>query len=204
LSNFAEKIAGKYDLSILDVGCGMKPYEVFFKKEGGRRVTYIGIDQNSNTAADVIAVGENIPFRTGSFEIVLCTQVLEHTRNPERVLEEIHRVLVNGGVLLISTHGVWIEGHELPDLWRWTLSGLIRLLQLSGYKVDSCYSMSPITSLIQILLLYLPEIAPLKYTIIPSLNVTAMFLGKILKCRGPKIHVVHVVKASKISILAQY
>ncbi len=151
VSNFAKEVAGKYDnLSLLDVGCGMKPYEVFFKKGSGRRVTNIGIDQNSNSPADVVAVGENIPFRTGSFEIALCTQVLEHTWNPERVLEEIHRVLVNNGLLLISTHGVWIEGHEFPDLWRWTRSGLTRLLQLSGYKVNSYYSMPSFTSLIDL------------------------------------------------------
>jgi SAM-dependent methyltransferase len=197
VSSFAKEITRKYNnIRILDVGCGMKPYETFFK-ESERKVTYIGIDLSSNFSADVLAVGENIPFRTSCFEIALCTQVLEHTLNPERVLREINRTLVNGGVLLISTHGVWIEEHALPDLWRWTLSGLIRLLRLSGYKVDSHHSMSPFISLIQILQLYLPEIAPLKYTIIPFLNVIAIFLSKIFKDRGPKIHVVHVLIASK-------
>jgi len=164
----------------------MKPYEIFFKGVGNGRIIYIGIDRNRNTAADIIAVGEYIPFRSNSFKIVLCTQVLEHVNDPERVLREINRVLIDDGVLLISTHGIWIEEHEYPDLWRWTLSGLIKLLQASGYKVDNYYSMSSFTSLIQILQLYLPEIAPLKYTIIPFLNVIAILLGKVFKDKGPK------------------
>jgi len=80
--------------------------------------------------------------------------------DPERVLKEINRVLVDGGTLLISTHGIWIEEYEYPDLWRGTLSGLIRLLQLSG-MVNYYYSMFPSTPLIQILQPYLPEITPL-------------------------------------------
>jgi SAM-dependent methyltransferase len=183
-------------LSILDIGCGMKPYKIFFK-EKTEDLTYVGIDINLNSAADAISVGEYIPFKTNSFKSVICTQALEHTNNPNQVVEEILHILENNGSLLISTHGVWIEGHEHPDNWRWTRTGLIKLLQLNGYEVESCHSMPPITSVAQIMLLYIPEIAPLKYSIIPFLNITAILLAKAFKGRGPKIHIVHVLRALK-------
>jgi hypothetical protein len=57
--------------------------------------------------------------------------------------------------------------------------------------------MPPITSVAQLSLLYAPEILPSKLTIIPAINLIAIVLEKILKSRGPKIHLVHVIRATK-------
>jgi SAM-dependent methyltransferase len=196
VKNFATKIIENNGLNILDIGCGLKPYEPLFKKRS-KEIFYAGIDLNSCSAADAIAIGENIPFKNGSFKYVLCTQALEHTIDPAMVVTEILRVLETDGSLLISTHGIWIEGHEPSDMWRWTRTSLIKMLQSNGFKVKQCFSMPPTTSAIQILLLYIPEILPLKYTIIPFLNTIGVIFGKVFKEKGPKIHVVHVIEAYK-------
>jgi SAM-dependent methyltransferase len=196
VNSFAEDIGEKSDSSILDIGCGMKPYSVLLEKSN-HSTNHIGIDLNRNNSADAIAIGEYIPFREYTFKSVICTQALEHTIEPTKVIDETFRVLEYDGSLLLSTHGVWIEGHENPDNWRWTRSGLTKLIGNSGYKVESCRSMPPITSVAQLSLLYAPEILPSKLTIIPAINLIAIVLEKILKSRGPKIHLVHVIRATK-------
>jgi len=45
---------------------------------------------------------EDLPFADGSFEIVLCTEVLEHTREPRRVIEELMRVAAPGARVVVS------------------------------------------------------------------------------------------------------
>jgi len=45
---------------------------------------------------------ECLPFRSRSFDVVLCLQLLEHTPYPENVIAEITRVLKPGGILFLS------------------------------------------------------------------------------------------------------
>ena len=196
VNSFAKDIGEKSDPSILDIGCGMKPYSVLLEKSN-HSVSHIGIDLNRTSCAEAIAIGEYTPFKECSFKGVLCTQALEHTIDPAKVIDETFRVLEYDGSLFLSTHGVWIEDHEIPDNWRWTRTGLTKLIGNSGYKVESCHSMSPITSVAQLSLLYVPEVLPSKLTVIPIINLIAIALERALKSHGPKIHLVHIVRATK-------
>jgi SAM-dependent methyltransferase len=45
---------------------------------------------------------ERLPFDTGSFDIVLCTEVLEHTFDPAEVIRELMRVAKPGGRVVVS------------------------------------------------------------------------------------------------------
>jgi len=58
ISKFVDELLKNDDINVLDIGCGIKPYEIFFKKVGDGIIIYIGIERNRNTAADIIAVGE--------------------------------------------------------------------------------------------------------------------------------------------------
>lgn len=51
---------------------------------------------------DYVCDIENIPVRDGSFEVVLCTEVLEHLPRPIEALKELTRVLAPGGTLLLT------------------------------------------------------------------------------------------------------
>jgi SAM-dependent methyltransferase len=46
---------------------------------------------------------ESLPFEDRSFDLVLCTQVLEHVLDPAAALRELARVLEQGGTLVLST-----------------------------------------------------------------------------------------------------
>ncbi len=52
----------------------------------------------SITAGD----GARLPFRDGVFDSVLCSETVEHVRDPSAVIREIHRVLEPGGTLLLT------------------------------------------------------------------------------------------------------
>ena len=92
---------------VLDVGCGKNPY--FFHS---RFKNYVGIDidaaklkevsDNLPEATLIRASGCNVPFKHGVFDLVICTEVLEHLERPEKMVAEIRRILTTGGTAVIS------------------------------------------------------------------------------------------------------
>jgi len=48
----------------------------------------------------------NMPFDDNSFGVVYCRYILEHVTNPLKVLNEVRRVLVNGGRLFIQENNI--------------------------------------------------------------------------------------------------
>src|SRR5438105_5881746 len=122
----AEAAAERYPAGyrVLDVGSGSKPYYPFFSAAS----EYVGVD-SQDSGADLRAPVESIPVEDGSFELVLCTQVLEHADDPAQVVRELRRVVTPGGRVLASTHGVQVYHPNPVDLRRWTHAGLKRLFE---------------------------------------------------------------------------
>lgn len=112
-------------LRVLDVGCGVKPYYPWF----AGAAAYVGVDVVDNPAADLIGPVEELPVEDGSFDLVLCNQVLEHCDDPARAVRELRRVTAPGGRVLASTHGVQVYHPSPNDLWRWTHAGLEKLFR---------------------------------------------------------------------------
>jgi SAM-dependent methyltransferase len=48
-------------------------------------------------------LNEGIPFDDGQFQVVVCTEVIEHLENPWFFMRELYRVTKPGGVVVIST-----------------------------------------------------------------------------------------------------
>jgi SAM-dependent methyltransferase len=117
---------GRY--RVLDVGCGSKPYFPFFEPHAAE---YVGVDV-ANPAAELEGTVEHLPVEDASYDVVLCTQVLEHSEDPRRAVAELRRVLAPGGRVLASTHGVQVYHPNPDDYWRWTHVGLERLFAENG------------------------------------------------------------------------
>jgi len=63
-----------------------------------------------------VADGHKIPFADDSFDLVICTEVLEHVVNPEKVTSEIERVLKKKGIAVIEMD----SGNVLfRVVWHW-------------------------------------------------------------------------------------
>lgn len=92
----------------------------------------------SETAViDIYADACILPFQEACFDTVLCTQVLEHVREPQRLINEAFRVLRPGGTLLLSAPQTWGLHEQPADFWRFTRYGLEYLLTKSGFRVVS-------------------------------------------------------------------
>jgi SAM-dependent methyltransferase len=119
---------------LLDVGCGRKPYATLLNC-----TQHIGIDvatsMHPRDSFDQIYDGIKIPFLASEFDSVLCTEVLEHCREPRAVVLEIARVLRVGGYALI-TAPMFIHHHEAPnDFQRLTQYGMEELASQAALEV---------------------------------------------------------------------
>lgn len=128
---FAPALKGR----LLDVGCGSMPYRSLFSVG-----SYVGLDIDSAIArrrnvADHFYDGNVFPFADGSFDSVLCNQVLEHVFNPDQFLGEIARMLRPGGKLLLTVPFVWDEHEQPNDYARYSSFGLRALMEKQGLRV---------------------------------------------------------------------
>lgn len=110
------------DARTLDIGSGGSSYGRYFPN----RLT---VDMDPARKPEIVADAHHLPFTDGEFESVLCTEVLEHTINPQQVVDECWRVLRPGGTLILTTRFVY-PFHDAPhDYWRFTRSTLAMLFQ---------------------------------------------------------------------------
>jgi 2-polyprenyl-3-methyl-5-hydroxy-6-metoxy-1,4-benzoquinol methylase len=49
---------------------------------------------------------QEIPFDDGTFQVVLCSEVIEHLDSPSHLLREAFRVLVDDGILILTTPNI--------------------------------------------------------------------------------------------------
>lgn len=92
----------------LDLGAGKKP-----KAE-------ISLDIERESRPNIVADVEHLPIRSGAVNSLICSHVIEHVKDLDRVISELKRILRKGGVAIFF----------LPDdgstLWRmlrpfWTI-----------------------------------------------------------------------------------
>jgi len=98
----------------LDAGCGTGLFSEAAVRLGA---DVTAMDVGPNLLAKVkakcscgTAVGDvlSLPFPDASFDVVLCTEVIEHTPDPGRAISELARVLRGGGTLVLTTpNRVW-------------------------------------------------------------------------------------------------
>jgi len=66
---------------------------------GAGDLEVIGSDVSLTANVSVVCDGHDLPFRDGVFDAVVCQAVLEHVLDPQRVADEIWRVLAPGGLI---------------------------------------------------------------------------------------------------------
>lgn len=129
---------------VLDVGCGSGTMMRRFGNAG----TVVGIDLNLGALAHCRSLGfsklcqasaDLMPFKPGSFAVVVAADLLEHCEDDESVLRELFRVTATGGMFLASVPAyqtLW-SAHDvvLHHKRRYSKSELVRKAQHAGFLV---------------------------------------------------------------------
>lgn len=80
---------------------------------------YVGIDFVEGPDVDIIMNAHDLQFPDASFDVVVCTEMLEHDSAFWITLSEVARVLKVGGHFLMTTRGNGFDEHGWPeDYWR--------------------------------------------------------------------------------------
>ncbi|MCP4249344.1 MAG: class I SAM-dependent methyltransferase [bacterium] len=117
---------------LLDVGCGRRPYVNMFPNV--RR--YFGVDLTA-MGANLLGNGQQLPIQSGSVDAVLSNQVIEHTPEPDELVNEMHRILTNGGLLFLTAPQMCRLHGEPHDYFRFTKWGLRHLLEKHGFEIET-------------------------------------------------------------------
>jgi SAM-dependent methyltransferase len=121
---------------VLDAGCGAQPYRHLLSPEATyQAIDYSGAEQHFGYAMPDTTYyqGDYWPVADASVDVVLCTEALEHVPEPAVFLAESVRCLRPGGCLLLTVPFA-ARWHYIPhDYWRFTPSGLQRLLARAGF-----------------------------------------------------------------------
>jgi len=71
----------------------------------------------------------NSHIEDSSFDVIACLEVLEHTVNPFMAINELRRILKDGGYLMVSAPLNFRIHGPIPDCWRFTEYGWRILLK---------------------------------------------------------------------------
>ncbi|RJQ55273.1 MAG: class I SAM-dependent methyltransferase [Nitrospiraceae bacterium] len=101
------------DKRILEVGCGCGDHISIPLVQHGLSVLGIDVDKESIDYVNKIKLIKDIPngeflnidinkIESNSFKVVVCSEVLEHLKEPQIMLKEIYRVLKTGGICIVT------------------------------------------------------------------------------------------------------
>ncbi|UCE72849.1 MAG: class I SAM-dependent methyltransferase, partial [Methanomassiliicoccales archaeon] len=83
---------------VLDIGSGGVQYNT-------KNCRHITMDITRGRP-DAWGNAESLPFKSGTFDLAIATEVLEHVRHPKKMINEVHRVLSRNGMWLLSTPNI--------------------------------------------------------------------------------------------------
>jgi 2-polyprenyl-3-methyl-5-hydroxy-6-metoxy-1,4-benzoquinol methylase len=136
LINFSKNFKSK---KILDYGSGDQRYKKLFIEKNN----YYSLDVKKsghlkikkNTFIIDGSVKKKSSIKNSFFDVIICTEVLEHVIYLDFTIKEIRRILKKNGLIFLTTPFVWPE-HEIPyDFRRFTSYGLKKLFLENNFKI---------------------------------------------------------------------
>jgi len=106
----------------LDIGAQNGPYAAWFPNR-------LAVDIKRGTGVQLLSDVQALALADNTFDVVVCTEVLEHLPEPQTAIHEMYRVLKPGGTLILTTRFLF-PIHDAPhDYFRFTRYGLQYLLR---------------------------------------------------------------------------
>lgn len=99
---------------------------------------YIGVDASVGPGVDEVVACERLAeWAAGTcFDVVVCTEMMEHVRDWQACLRNLLEVVADDGLLLVTTRSQGFPYHPFPeDNWRYSVLAMGDLLELAGFEV---------------------------------------------------------------------
>jgi SAM-dependent methyltransferase len=130
---------------VLEVGAGLQGRRGRFVPPRERTAAWWTVDLASARRPHVVADVLALPVRAGVVDTAVALEVLEYVADPPAALAELHRVLADGGGLVLSVPFLHrIDGPT--DRWRFSEHGLRRALAAAGFETVLLEAQGRLTS----------------------------------------------------------
>ena len=115
------------DARVIEVGSGAHGLIFYFGAKNGVGLDPLAVSYGNlfprwqNRAPTLAAVGESLPFADRSFDVVICDNVVDHAESPAKIVGELVRILLPGGLLYFTVnihHRVYAIAAGLHSGWR--------------------------------------------------------------------------------------
>ncbi len=128
VENSAVKL--KNGSNILDAGAGPCPYKSFFNHCHYESTDFVDKYKCLNFVCNL----SEIPKKEQTYDAILNTEVLEHVEDPQKVINEMYRILKIGGRIFLTTPQSW-RIHQAPyNYFYFTKYGLNSLFEKAGFS----------------------------------------------------------------------
>jgi SAM-dependent methyltransferase len=127
ISRYSKILQDDENLKLLEIG-PQERSEVR-KMFGSCKIQTLDIvpDFNPDIIGDITKYNKHIEDST--YDIITCLEILEHTLNPFLAIQELRRIVKDGGYILFSAPLNWRIHGPVPDCWRFTEFGWKVLLK---------------------------------------------------------------------------
>jgi SAM-dependent methyltransferase len=136
LDNFAKEAANSVPSGalVLDAGAGDCPYKHHFFHTRYESADLCQVNKKYGEITYICDLA-TVPVEENHFDLIFCSQTLEHVPDPGKVLKELFRIVKPGGSLWLTTP-LFYEEHEVPyDYYRYTQYGLKHLVEEAGFSI---------------------------------------------------------------------
>ena len=122
---------------LLDLGCGKVPlFEAYRNYISDNTCVDWGNSPHKNEHLDYECdLTEKLPFNDGEFETIILSDVLEHIPQPEKLWQEMNRILVPTGILILNVPFCYPMHEEPHDYYRYTQYALKRFADVAQFKI---------------------------------------------------------------------
>ena len=126
---------------VLDAGCSRGDPDLPSLRDAAHPVAYdadlAGLRGNTLVRDRVLGMLEALPFRSESFDVVVCKFVVEHLEAPQTTFREFWRVLRPGGVVAVLTTNRWSPFAVVSRLVPLRVKQMLKSRLFGGHEEDT-------------------------------------------------------------------